>query len=155
MSSVRVEGMWTNAVLVGGFTLAGAAMQQALAHWTDVSRARVAREDLRRDERHHAVVDAVKAGRRVQRALADSANGRRGTADRYKLEDAVNSLTESVAAVRVVIDSPAVVEAFRVFEEHAKELQRLPQASAPVRNLSSTLRLSPLISAIQVYENQR
>lgn len=154
-NSVRLDQMWINAVLVGGFTLAGAATQQALAHWTDVRRAREARKDLRREERHDAMVQAVKAGRRVQRALSNAASGVEESDERYGLDHAVNSLAESVAALRVVVDSQAVVLAFREFEEKAKELQRL-SVSEPTarRDAENTLVLSPLILAIQAYEDQ-
>ena len=108
----------------------------------------------RREERHQALLEAVKAGRRVQRALVDTATGAQGIDERYTLEHAVNSLTEVVAALRVVVDSEEVVDAFREFEEKAKELQRNPPTQIPPPDSDENLRLSPLISAIQKYESR-
>lgn len=144
--------MWADALVGGGFALAGVAMQHAFSHFSESRRAAEARNERRREERHEALVEAIKAARRVQRGLVDTVTGQHSDDDRFTLEYAINALAEQVAALRIVVDDEGVVDAFRQFEAKAKDLQRDPPTEVPPDDSPEMLRTSPLIAAIQRYE---
>jgi ribosomal protein L4 len=136
----------SEAVLAGGFALAGVATQQAIAMLND--RRRFRREALSRSEaeQHDAFVQLVTAGRRVQRALVDRDESRGSLAASERLADELDRLTESAVVVRLIVRDESLLAIVEAFEEHAKRLQ------GQLTPTDDHLRLTDLIEAIQRFE---
>lgn len=138
---------WTDALIGGGAALAGVGLQQAFS-WRSDQRKYVRDQSERvRHEQHLALVDVVKAGRRVQRALVDLESGANEPEARATFGREVDQLTEAVAAVRLLVTDADVLEQANLFERHAKALERSYQPSD-----QGSLRLTPLIDAIRRLE---
>jgi hypothetical protein len=138
---------WVDAVIGGGAALAGVGMQQAFS-WRSDQRTYVRDQGERvRQEQHVALVDVVKTGRRVQRALVDLETDKDNAKANESFGREVDQLTEAVAAVRLLVTDPQVLEQANRFEEHAKALERSYQ-----RSDQGSLRLTPLIDAIRRVE---
>lgn len=138
---------WSDAALGGGFALAGVALQQAFS-------ARSERLRYRRDasvrlvhEQHQAFVEMIKSARRVQRALVDREDAPLDPAPLAALALEVDRLTESVAAIRLIVGDEDLVAAVERFEEHAKGLELAGPGSE-----QQPLRLTPLIEVLRQYE---
>lgn len=114
----------------------------------EARRRRADREDRRHEEQHQAIVELVRAGRRVQRRLVDCVV-REDDATVRALSSEIDVFAEASAVVRLVVRDDGVQKAAKGFEERAKTLQRQ-------RNWdSSRLQLSYLITAAQEYEDRR
>ncbi len=138
---------WSDALVGGGFALAGVALQQGFAMRQDRSRHRRARQDREHAEQHAAFVDLVKVARRVQRALVDLAAAPEDEGAHRTLAHEIDRLTEAVAAIRLVVPDEALVSVIEDFEEQAKDLERAGRWQYEQR-----LRLTPLIDSLRQYQ---
>jgi hypothetical protein len=138
---------WTDAAIAGGAALAGVALQQLLTWRSEGRRTQQEKVERGRQEQHAALVDAVKAGRRVQRALVDLKAPPDPTSAQRVFGAEVDRLTEAVAVVRLLVIDERVLRQADAFEEHAKRLERHYRPED-----QGALRLSPLIDTIRQYE---
>ncbi len=107
---------WTDALLGGGFALAGVALQQAIVWHSEHRKYRRARRDRVLEEQHLAFLDLVKSARRVQRALRDIEAGDAPDEARATLAREVDQLAEAVAVVRFVVADDEVTKAAEDYE---------------------------------------
>lgn len=146
----KSEMAWSDALLAGGFALAGGGLQQFFS-WRNEKRKLVTEYRHRQQsEEHAAFVDLVKVGRRVQRALVDLAAAPGSPEARNALSVLVDQLAEAVVVLRLVVADATVVSAAEAFEEAAKRLED----SGPLADPRS-LRMTPLIDVIRTYEARR
>ncbi|RBY91044.1 hypothetical protein [Blastococcus sp. TF02A-30] len=138
---------WFDALIGGGAALTGVGMQQAFS-WRSEQHKHLREQRARvRQEQHAVLVDVVKTGRRVQRALVDIERGPDTEKAHEIFGREVDQLTEVVAAVRLLVTDRAILKEAKRFEAHAKSLERDYQ-----RSDQGSLRLTPLIDAIRDFE---
>jgi hypothetical protein len=138
---------WVDALIGGGAALAGVGMQQGFS-WSSDRRKHIRDQRERvRQEQHTALLDVAKTGRRVQRALVDLETGMDAAKANESFGREVDQLTEAVAAVRLLVTDPRILEEAGRFERHAKLLERHYHPSD-----QGGLRLTPLIDAIRSFE---
>lgn len=135
-----------DAVVAGGFALAGGAMQQLIVMLNEGRRFRREALAISGVEQHAAFVQLVTAGRRVQRALVDREDFGGSEAAAHRLADELDGLTESAVVVRLIVQDDSLLAAVEAFEEHAKRLGDHPHAT------EGHLRLTGLIGSIQRFE---
>jgi hypothetical protein len=81
-----------DALLAGGFALAGVALQQSLSLWSDSRRTARDEATRYRSETHDAFVKLVAAGRHVQRALVDRDQAEQSPAVANRLAEEIDRL---------------------------------------------------------------
>ena len=138
---------WIDALIGGGAALAGVGLQQAFSRSGEQRRYTRDQEESFKREQHLALVDVVKSGRRVQRALVDLETGAPGADAEEVFAREVDRLTEAVATVRLMVTDADVLEEANRFESQAKRLEHSHDASD-----QGSLRLTPLIDAIRRFE---
>ena len=133
--------------MAGGFALAGVLVQQAISARNDAVRRRADRVDRSHHEQHLAVIDVVKSGRRVQRALVQCSEAGGSSSTVALLQSEVDQLAEAVAVVRLLVRDEAVIEAARALETKAKKLLKDQVWD------STRLQISPFIREVQRLED--
>lgn len=138
--------------LLGGvLALTGVALQQAFATFEDRQRRNTDLHDRRRAEEHSAFIEVAKAARRVQRALVDVEESGAAETAQTALGRQIDTLTEAVAVVRLVVTDADVVRAVEAVEDLAKSIERA--LLTPGQDGASTpLRLTPMLDVLRRFE---
>ncbi|WP_028650218.1 hypothetical protein [Nocardioides halotolerans] len=137
-----------DAVLAGGFALAGVITQQVLAMVHEGRKHTRDRTAQLAREQHEALVQLVTAGRRVQRALVDRDRSADDASANQRLAVEVDRLTEAAVVVRLVVPDKSLVSAVEQFEDRAKRLEDNTHARA------ERLELTQLLEEISRFEGR-
>jgi len=128
--------------------LAGVVLQQLFTAASEGRRRRAEREDRRHEEQHEALVELIRAGRRVQRRLVDCYD-HHSDDDVRQLAVEINAFAETRAAVRFMVRDEEVLRAAEGFERRVKALHQGRDWD------SSKVQLQFMIDSAQNYEARR